>query len=492
MKKALILMLIVLSIFGFLACSQPHEHTFDYSKWVYDSECHWHPATCEHSDKIENKIYHSFNNEVTVAPTHTTTGVRTYTCITCGYSRTETIPADTSNHTWDAGVVTLPATCTEAGEKTITCTVCGNTKTESIAALGHDYSSEWTVDDSETCTEAGSKSHHCSRCSSKADVTVLPAAGHSYDDGAVTTAAGCTTTGVKTFTCANCGDTYTEDIPATGHAYSSDWSSNATHHWHAATCEHTEETKSYGTHSFPTKATAVLQEDGTYKFEKKCTVCGYSVVVPYANVGDIGPAGGNVFYDKGEYSDGWRFLEVPNVDIRVVLGVPTIDYQTPGYSTAQAFYVFGFYRTSADGPNLYTNGTTSYNSADCTGTAVGTGKANTELLVSSMGDIVYSDASGITKTSQYAAKLCADLEYKGFDDWFLPSYGELLLIRKAVFDYGLDSNKFAPSDYRYWSSSEVSTSPNNAVSLSPVTSHAISEGSREGYSKVFVRPIRQF
>ncbi|GHU33390.1 hypothetical protein FACS1894172_11810 [Spirochaetia bacterium] len=30
-------------------------------------------------------------------------------------------------------------------------------------------------------------------------------------------------------------------------------------------------------------------------------------------IGDTGPAGGLIFYDKGDYSDGWRYLEVAPV-----------------------------------------------------------------------------------------------------------------------------------------------------------------------------------
>ena len=41
--------------------------------------------------------------------------------------------------TWDGGVVTTKPTCTTAGVKTYTCVVCEGTKTESIAATGHDY-----------------------------------------------------------------------------------------------------------------------------------------------------------------------------------------------------------------------------------------------------------------------------------------------------------------------------------------------------------------
>lgn len=48
-------------------------------------------------------------------------------------------PPAQHTHTWDNGVVTTPATCTGAGVKTYTCTTCGETKTEAIAALGHDY-----------------------------------------------------------------------------------------------------------------------------------------------------------------------------------------------------------------------------------------------------------------------------------------------------------------------------------------------------------------
>ena len=42
-------------------------------------------------------------------------------------------------------------------------------------------------------------------------------------------------------------------------------------------------------------------------------------------VGDEGPAGGIIFYDKGEYSDGWRYLEAAPADVWLVDGVPELD-----------------------------------------------------------------------------------------------------------------------------------------------------------------------
>ena len=135
------------------------------------------------------------------------------------------------NH-WDDGKIATTPTCTKTGVKQYTCTICSETKTEEIAALGHDYSSDWTIDTAAACETVGSKSHHCTRCDSKIDVTEIPASGHSWNDGAITTEPTCTDEGVKTFTCNACGKTRTEAVAALGHNYSSDWTIDT-----AADCE---------------------------------------------------------------------------------------------------------------------------------------------------------------------------------------------------------------------------------------------------------------
>ena len=157
----------------------------------------------------------------------------------------------------------------------------------------------------------------------------------------------------------------------------------------------------------------------------------------------LGPAGGVIIYDKGEYSDGWRYLEAAPSDLRVVAGSPSVDSSDPWYAFGDEKVIFGLYRNSPDGKNLYVNGNDRYNEKDCTGTAIGTGKKNTEMLVEAMGDSAYSGEFGSYKSSTYAAKLCYDLVYNGFDDWFLPSKDELDLM------YISGDNK----SY-YWSSSE--------------------------------------
>lgn len=116
------------------------------------------------------------------------------------------------NH-WDDGKITTAPTCTKTGVKQYTCTICSETKTEEIAALGHDYSSDWTIDTAAACETVGSKSHHCTRCDSKIDVTEIPASGkHTWNNGVITKPATIAKEGVKTYTCTVCGVTRTETI----------------------------------------------------------------------------------------------------------------------------------------------------------------------------------------------------------------------------------------------------------------------------------------
>ena len=71
-----------------------------------------------------------------------------------------------------------------------------------------------------------------------------------------------------------------------------------------------------------------------------------------------------------------------------------------------------------------------------TSTAVGTGQANTTLIVNGCND------AGV------AARLCYDLVLNGYDDWYLPSIDELdLLCKQATFLGGIEYAN-------YWSSSE--------------------------------------
>ena len=123
------------------------------------------------------------------------------------------------------------ATCTQRA----TCTVCG---AEYGDVLGHDFTTSWTHDDNEHWKQ-------CSRCDKKDDVSP-----HTWDSGTVTTAPTCTKAGERTYTCTECGATKTEPIPATGHSWKSDWTSDATHHWHECANESCDVTDNAGKNGY--------------------------------------------------------------------------------------------------------------------------------------------------------------------------------------------------------------------------------------------------
>jgi hypothetical protein len=134
--------------------------------------------------------------------------------------------------------------------------------------------------------------------------------------------------------------------------------------------------------------------------------CGGSPITPpitYA-IGDTGPAGGWIFYDKGSSSDGWRYLEAAPSDQST--GAP-----------------WGCYEVSISGAD---------------GTAVGTGEQNT------------IDIEAGCTTAGTAADICANFSLGGYSDWFLPSKDELDLMYENLTVAGVGG--VAGSDY--WSSSE--------------------------------------
>jgi len=123
-------------------------------------------------------------------------------------------------------------------------------------------------------------------------------------------------------------------------------------------------------------------------------------------IGERGQAGGIVFYDKGSYSGGWRYLEAAPAETEFTAQWSNNGLNVPGTSTA-----------------------------------AGSGKRNTQLI----NDYIGSNADSI-----YAAQLCAALNYDGFYDWYLPSRDELDLMYKNLKQKRLGNL----SGEWYWSSSQ--------------------------------------
>jgi len=137
------------------------------------------------------------------------------------------------------------------------------------------------------------------------------------------------------------------------------------------------------------------------------------------NLRDRGPAGGRIFYINPNYDDdGWMYLEaLPEEKDNV----------------SRWWIPFGGVKEEI--------GTTS---------SIGDGLENTGLIMEWVESETANDAP--------AAEYCSNLKYGGYDDWFLPSHGEMMKMRKnlrsGTDDYG---ETFDPLPYymgNHFSSSE--------------------------------------
>jgi len=106
-------------------------------------------------------------------------------------------------------------------------------------------------------------------------------------------------------------------------------------------------------------------------------------VVTY-KIGDTGPAGVIIFYDKGVFESDWQYLETAPLELEFM---------------AQ----WGDYGTSVSG----------------LGIGIGQGKQNTQTIATHM------QRKGVSGTP---AQTCQQINYRGFNDWFLPSQAELNLM----------------------------------------------------------------
>jgi hypothetical protein len=141
-------------------------------------------------------------------------------------------------------------------------------------------------------------------------------------------------------------------------------------------------------------------------------------------LGDLGPAGGFVFYDKGETTDGWRYMEAAPSDL--------------------AGSEWGCFNT----PVL-----------DARGIEVGTGLQNTIAIVEfhdALNDFYNNpDNCSVNSNGTVAAKICYDLVIGNFDNWHLPSEDEAELLYENLHLQGLggfEANVANP--VLYWTSTE--------------------------------------
>jgi hypothetical protein len=165
----------------------------------------------------------------------------------------------------------------------------------------------------------------------------------------------------------------------------------------------------------------------------------------YYQIGDIGPTGGIIFFNKLDTIGGWNFMECAPSDLLI----------TAPWST-----------TLVPVQNL--------------NTSIGTGKLNTQIIVGTLG----------LSSINYAAQLCDFYTYNGSSDWFLPSRDELLKIQQNLFLNGIGNFQ---SGFKYWTSSGDDFFTQNAWCQKMQNSSSSSNSISELKSiNLKVRPIRWF
>lgn len=86
-KKLVILFALALLVllFGCKSNMEYHNHTFS-TTWSNDKVCHWHEATCEHTECISDYENHTFSGWSTIKEaTFTDEGLEQRHCIICNY-----------------------------------------------------------------------------------------------------------------------------------------------------------------------------------------------------------------------------------------------------------------------------------------------------------------------------------------------------------------------------------------------------------------------
>ncbi len=170
------------------------------------------------------------------------------------------------DHAWDQGVVSKAPTHTKSGVLSYSCTVdnCNATKTEAIAPIeGHSYGSWYNLDEN----------RHQQRCECGDTITVA----HKWDDGTITKNPTHLEQGTELYVCSDCKVEKTVILPTTAEHGFGDWQKkDDEYHTRECECGETEE----ALHSWnagdvviePTYTTAGLM---TYS----CGVCGETKTV---------------------------------------------------------------------------------------------------------------------------------------------------------------------------------------------------------------------
>ena len=195
-------------------------HAWDAGKVTKEATCEengiktYTCATCG-STKTEDikALGHKEVKDATVAATCEKDGLTEGShCSVCNKVLTEQRKVPATGHAWDAGKVTKEATCEENGIKTYTCATCGSTKTEDIKALGHKEVKDAAV--ATTCEKDGlTEGSHCSVCNKVlTEQKKVPATGHKFSSWKTISQATVFSPEKQSHSCSACGKSEQREV----------------------------------------------------------------------------------------------------------------------------------------------------------------------------------------------------------------------------------------------------------------------------------------
>ncbi len=171
-------------------------------------------------------------------------------------------------------------------------------------------------------------------------------------------------------------------------------------------------------------------------------------------IGATGPAGGLVFYDKGSYTNGWRYMETALID-----------------SDASEWGCFGSVVTNTNNSEI------------------GAGLLNSVLIANYHDNLsnyyINPSICNSLNNGTVASKKVLLYQINNTNDWFLPSENELSLMYENLKVENLGSF----SNSNYWSSTQANN--NNAIAID-FSSGGIKTISKSTSTNVKIRAIRYF
>ncbi|MDE6595184.1 MAG: hypothetical protein K2K44_04155, partial [Oscillospiraceae bacterium] len=282
--------------------------------WSSDGTSHWYE--CRNSgctEHISEAAHTEDGGTVTVTPDETNPGTRVYSCTVCGEElRTETIPVLEENHIhnytiknsdntshWDECVcgdklnvsahtpaskdeIVNEANCGRDGLKYVItyCIDCGRESGRTTAVIPQ--TTEHNTDGVDYTYDPAKHWKNCKVCGARqneADHIAGPAA-----------------TDTTPQTCTECGYEIAPVLAHT-HTYATTWTHDDNFHWHAATCQHTDEVSGKAVHAWDS-GVITTQPTETAKGVKTftCTVCKATKTEPVSELAHTHTP-----------SDAWRF-----------------------------------------------------------------------------------------------------------------------------------------------------------------------------------------